>query len=693
RITDVQGVAGVQLRYQIVLPGRYISSELAHPTTQVIANPSIPRRINPAFEAETNWVTVAMLDNGTGGDAIAGDSIYTAVIAGQTNRTLIRYRILATDSEGTSVQVPYSDDPSLNFAAYVYNGVPDYVAINRSVTRTNGYVHPKEVLTSVPVYSLLTDATDLARCMAYDGGDQIPSDNFESREAFNWNGTFVYNGEVYDHIHYRLRQRNDRYGGAGKRSFRFRFNRGNYAQFHDFDGRPYSEKWRTLNTHKMSARGGPNLGLHEMANSELWRIFGVPSPSTHWFHFRVVDAPVEAPTGVNGQHLGDFFGMMLALEDYDSRFLSSRSMPEGNLYKLNSYILNGKEVQRYQAPGSVSDGSDFYNILWNLRPERTDLWLNTHVDWPAYYRYHTVVDAVRHYDVAPNTGEHLKNRSWYFRPDPATPLGKLMTLPWDSDTSWGPNWNGGEDFSKAAVLTPNKAAYVREYKNVVREFRDLIWQRDQIEPLLDRFQVRMAAFQLADRDRWTGAPPAAGSQADQPFAEKVADMKKFAFIGGSWDGGNDPSEAQSADSGLSGQQGRDAYLDWLQSDIAIPETPVITYTGLPGFPANGLVFESSEFKDPQGAGTFQAMEWRIAEYLPNVIQPDNETLIGEKSTWKYHDLGVDLGTSWRAAAYDDTDWGMGRGEFGYGEAGLGTTNSFGPNPANRHLTYYFRKKF
>lgn len=693
KVTDPQGVASVQLHHQLVAPGAYLPSHLALTTAQVTANPSVPRTPNPAFEEPARWTTVPMVDHGASGDAVAGDGVFTAVVPGQANRTLVRYRITATDGDGSQVRVPYADDPSLNFAAYVYDGVPDFVAGTRSVAGQVPYVHPKEVLTSLPVYALLTTAADLSKAMAYNSADQIPSNNFESREAFNWNGTFVYNGEVYDHVRYRLRQRNDRYGGAGKRSFRFRFNRGRYAQLDDFEGNPYPEKWRTLNTHKMSARGGANLGLYEMANSYLWRIFGCPSPAAHWFHFRVVDGADEAPAGVNGQHLGDFFGLMLGLEDYDSRFLSSRGLPDGNIYKLNSYILNGKEVQRFQARDSVTDGSDFYNILHNLRAARSPDWLNTHVDYPAWYRYHAVVDAVRHYDVQPNTAEHLKNRAWYFRPDVATPYGKLITLPWDSDTSWGPNWNGGEDFSKAAAITANKADFVRDYRNTVREFRDLVWQRDQIEPLLNYFEAKVAPFHLADRDRWTGSPAAAGNQTDGPFAAKVADMKRFAFVGGTWDGGNDdPQAAQSKDSGISGQQGRDAFLDFLQTDPAIPTPPSLSYAGAPGYPVNGLAFTSSPFADPQGDNTFGAMEWRLAEYQPDAIQPDDEPLIAAKSTWKYDDSGADRGDAWRAPGYDDTAWAAGPGDLGYGETGLGTVLAWGPSTTSRHLTYYFRRK-
>ena len=159
KITDAQGVGSAVLHYQKVLPGSYIPSRLAHPTAQVNANPSLPRAPNPAFENPANWTTVPMADDGANGDAVAADDIFTAIIPGQINRTLVRYRITATDTGGAAVRVPYADDPSLNFAAFVYNGVPDFVASTRSVAGPVPYVHPKEVLTSLPVYSLLTDAT------------------------------------------------------------------------------------------------------------------------------------------------------------------------------------------------------------------------------------------------------------------------------------------------------------------------------------------------------------------------------------------------------------------------------------------------------------------------------------------------------------------------------------------------------
>jgi hypothetical protein len=688
KVTDPDGIASVILEFQIVAPGAYVPAYLAHSTSTLLSSPLSENPANPAYSQ--NWQSIAMTSSGL--------DVYTAVIPAQSSRTLVRYRITATDRLGANVRVPYPDDPSLNFAYFSYDGVPDFRAETRSVTGTLPYIHPKEKLSKVPVYHLITRPADFTQAVAYDGADQIPSNNFDARSAFNWTATFVYNGKVYDNIRYRLRQRNARYSGSGKRSFRFRFNKGNYAQFHDRDGNPYPEKWRSLNSHKGATRGGNSWGLYEACNTLLWNLTGTPAPESNWFHFRVVDQTDEAPAGTNGQHLGDFYGLMLGMEDYDVRFLDSHQLERGNLYKLKSYLTNGNDVQRYQAKSAVTDASDFSNIINNLRPDKSDQWLRDYVDFDAYYRYQSIVDAVRHYDVQPNTGEHLKNRSFYFRPDATQPLGKLNVLPWDSDTSWGPNWNGGEGFVKNAIGT--RPDFVRDYKNVVREMRDLIWQEDQLFLMLDHFEQRLGDIATADRDRWTGAPSGAGSQTDAPIATTTTDMKKFAFIGGSWVGGNDGSmDVISRDDNLSGLQGRDAYLDSLAADSAIPNTPTLTYTGSVNFPANNVRFQSSTFTDSQGNNTFGGMEYRVAEIEPysNTGRPPNESLMPAKSIWNYDDLDTDRGfaeivvghpsfdsTNWKHPNFDDSSWPSNPGQLGFGNS-PDSTITRGP------VTFYFRK--
>ena len=60
------------------------------------------------------------------------------------------------------------------------------------------------------------------------------------------------------------------------------------------------------------------------------------------------------------------------------------------------------------------------------------------------------------------------------------------------------------------------------------------------------------------------------------------------------------------------------------------------------------------------------------------------------SSWKYHDLGLDLGTAWLAAGYDDSSWKSGKGQLGYGD-GDETTTLYKP-AASKFPSAYFRKK-
>ena len=607
KVTDPDGVAAVRVLYQVVEPGDFIPAFLALDTATLLADPNREFEPNPAFEDPANWTSLTMVDTGGGPDLLADDDVYSVEIPGHGNRTLIRYRIDAEDSGGESIRVPYADDRSLNFAYFVYDGVPDYVAATRSVINT-GYRHPADVLKQIPVYHLLTRADELTRCIGYNSGDRIPKGNEDARDRFNWEGAFVYEGFVYDHIHYRLRQANDRYGGSGKRSMRFRFNKGNRFRARDNYGKRFPERWSTLNTGKMfDNKDVGNFGLTEAMNANLWNATGVPAPWFYTFHLRVVDAADEAPAGTNGQYFGDFWGMFTGIEDYDTRFLRGHDMDDGTLYKLKDGQFNGNELRRHQGEFAVTTDADFQNIRANLRPTRTDDWLNAHVNYPRWYPYHAVVEGIRHYDFRP-ADSHSKNRAWYFEPDySGSEYGRLWTLPWDSDASWGPNWNSGVDYTKNAIFADGgKPTFKQEYRNVLREFRDLVWTEEVIEQRIDDLASFVDDFSHADRDRWRSAPSSAGSQDFGPMSSKVTDMKRFAFVG--WSGGSGPTVPAG---------GRALHLENLANaegdQSSIPATPTIAFVGPGGFPLDGLRFETSPFSDPQGAGTFAALSWRIGE--------------------------------------------------------------------------------
>ena len=75
------------------------------------------------------------------------------------------------------------------------------------------------------------------------------------------------------------------------------------------------------------------------------------------------------------------------------------------------------------------------------------------------------------------------------------------------------------------------------------------------------------------------------------------------------------------------------------------------------------------------------------------VRTAEQTLIPAGSAWKYNDSGTNLGTAWRSAAYNDVAWATGSAQLGYGDGDEATVLSYGSNPNNRRMTYYFRRAF
>jgi hypothetical protein len=728
KVTDPDGVLQVSLKYQIITAGNYIPAYLPiSPISSLIADPFQRKPLNPAFEDAANWTTVAMADNGTNGDAVAGDDIYTAVLSGQNHRTLVRYRIEAADSGNHTVRVPYYDDGTMNFAYFVYDGVPDYIA-NTDTVQASGapYTYGTDIMKSLPDYTLITSAADFYQCNGYNSADRIEQattayNNQEAGKVYNWEGAFVYDGKVYDHVNYRLRGGNGRYsnGRGAKRSMKFVFNRGNYFQARDIYGDKFPSKWQHLLLGKMlgnwfgySGYDGYMYGINELINMKLWNIIGIPAPEGYWFTFRVIDNAQEVPNTTAGQYEGDFYGLYLAWEDYDGGFLENHGMPDGNLYKLSDKIYEGYRQSRFQGPDAVENESgeagsaaDYENIRWNMTADATAEFVQNYMDTDEWIRYQTIKESVRHYDVFSGaTCDHcLKNSAWYFYPNYSAEnnyYGQLWFLPFDVDDTWGPYFNMGVDHGRAAIfdqeylggfvqktVQPAKAPIKQDYRNYLREYRDLFWQPEIIEPMIDELSKKIENIVPADRDRWRLEPGFDDSARSDPgpLDPIVANMKSFAF------------------------QPTSVYAYWMGSSINldnlanaeddgtnIPNTPTVTYTGQAGYPSNALTFSTSTFSDPQGDATFAASKWRIAEYedldTTDTPLPTEIVLIEKEETWQYFEGTQEPSETglWRQIAFDDSGWLEGTSPIGYDtNLTMGTTLDMRHN----YTTIYLRKEF
>ena len=621
RISDAQGLGNIQLAYQLCTPGNYIPATLPRTVSQILAAPYDPAPENPAFEDSANWTLINMSDNGGMSDT-ANDGVYTATIPAQPHRTLIRYRILATDLSGNSVRIPSATDPRRNFATYSYNRVPTYTA--------GSSTFGPAALESLPVYQWLTRASDFSSLLAYNGADQFANSislaALEARRNENFVGTMVVGDQVMDHTEVRLRGGNSRYMGSGKRHFRFNFPKGTYLEARDEKGKKLPGRWESLLFNKcFGNKGAYDFGLPYEVGGKLWSLQGVPMPESLFIHFRVVRDSNE-----NNTSTGDFWGLYQALElPEGNNFLDARNLPAGNFYKTSDWMQNAEMDKRYQAKGGVRFGEDFDNIRYNIHQTTPQADVENYINMPLWYKYNAVQEAIRHYDIFTEpTGRHrVKNLIWYFQPKAGTNgFGQLWYIPYDWDASFGPNWNNGWCNTHNAIYNHNqipdsptwslpvldRTSMKIEHRNHIREFRDLLWYRDSssgrgpVDDIIDDAYNAISQFYQADMARWPNNTGAAAHFAGGAPA-KVQDMKNFAFVGWTDPFGGDPSV---------GAGGRAAHLDSISDVIdsgLLPGRPTISYSGTSGYPIDGLAFNTTTFSDPQGAGTFGAMQWRIGE--------------------------------------------------------------------------------
>ncbi len=694
KVTDTDGVASVTLAYQIVLPGDYIP----------INFPDLSS--NPTYESAANWISVAMHDDGLNGDAFARDSVYTVEMPPtlQVHRRLIRYRITVEDTAANNVTVPYNDDPQPNFAYFVYDGVPAWsgaIDPDGPIPGTGEVVtYGTDIMQSLPVYHLITRQSDVLDCQ-YNAS--------YNSDVYRFAGTLIYDGKVYDHVHFRIRGQYSTYI-TGKNKWKYRFNRGHWFQGRDDYGKKRAEKVKTLNIDSLNSPWASQnrglAGLDESIGFKLFNMAGVPGCNTNVFQYRIIDSSVEADPG--NQYEGDLWGLYLAVEQPDARFLAEHGLPDGNLYKMQG--ASSRSLS--QSATQVTDLSDLYSFRSSgfgynkTNPIQTMTWWNSNVNQNGYYSYRSVVEAVNHSDL-----REQENCLYYHHPL----TGQWWVLPWDLDLlyeefdRWGPN-----GIQSSAELEQFRKVLEHEEANIAfqgrgRELQDLLLNSEQLWQVIDEYVSILSppesSLSWADIDRamWDynprtttrfGSYPGGFYKTPYPGDHIYPGFSGYQRILPSADcaGMIQYVKNFTTAGGFGGDR-----LTALVADSDIPSTPTVVYTGVAGFPENGLTFECSAFSDPQGAGTFAAMKWRIAEVEPSSVpstSPSGGTvaLIGAEDEWKYFKGTQEPSspvTKWRQLSFNDNGWLAGVTPIGYGP--VVTTEL--TDMRNGYTTVYLRKEF
>lgn len=606
KVTDPDGVASVSLKYQVVNPGAYI------------------RKTDAAY---TNWITVPMYDDGTHGDTNSADGIFTAVIPGsvQVHRGLVRYKIAASDAGARSIEVPYADDGSPNFAYFVYNGFPDWSgAFNPGVTPVVTY--SSNVLQALPTYQLIANGVDVVNSQ-YNG-------SYNGQQFY---GTLVYNGKVFDHVTFNNRGEASTYV-SGKNKWRFHFNTAHDLQALDNWGRPYAETWNELN---LNACACPWVAVHrgmggveEAVSLRIYELLGMASAKSHFLQFRVIDDASETgttqfqggdPSGVNG---GDLWGLYMAVEQPDGAFLDSRSLPDGNVYKIESN--NGDN--KHQADNQPTDGSDWTSFRSASSGSQPEAWWRTNMNLDAYYNFAAGNRLIGNVDLRGGF-----NHYFYHAPD-----GRWQVIPWDLDMMFVAKTHQSGIIAQNVLL--NVPALKIEYQNRARELLDLMasdagTNGGQIGQLIDEYARLIAPagttnnWAALDAAMWNYNPRTSGDP--NTHSGQSSHRGNFYFspytdsrFGGNWvrtlattnfAGSMKYLTEYATDTFTNGiwavnngdQHGYGYYyLKQEGTDTNAPARPSVTYLGLSAHPLDGLRFSASAYI---GTNAFAAAQWRVGE--------------------------------------------------------------------------------
>jgi hypothetical protein len=612
KATDPDGVAEMKLFYQVVEPGNYIALT------------------DPAYA--TDWVEVPMRDDGTGGDALVADDTYTAELPGtvQLHRRLIRYRIEASDGGGTSIRVPYLDDPQPNFAYFVYDGVPAWSgAVRPGAGGTAGalFTASAEAMNALPVYHLLSrkDAVWYATGWQTAGSGGGLSNRYTG-DLYHWPGALVYDGRVYDHIRYRARGGVWRYSMV-KNMWKFDFNRGHDFRARDNWGRSYASRWTKLNLGACVQQGDyehrGEQGMFESVGFRLFELAGVPAPRTTFVQLRIVDEAAEQDPST--QYEGDFWGLYLVTEQENGRFLEEHGLPDSNFYKMEG----GTGELNNLGPYGPEDKSDLNHLLSTYNGA-SDAWWRANWDLAKYYSYQAIVQAIHHYDIS-------FDKNYFYYTNSAS--GRWEVMPWDLDLTWGHNMfhpeYAGIDRLAERILNPSRVpgsgpqsgTYVMrltgtrpdfdlEFRNRVREIRDLLFNADQGWALIDEHAGLLRGdpggpgILEADRAQWDFNPKMADSAFTTDLS-KAGQGRYYSFpLESSTNAALRGSFAAAVQIMKNYVNIRASYLDELAYDAEIPARPVLTYLGPAGYPLNGLRFRTTPYS---GMHPFAALEWRLGE--------------------------------------------------------------------------------
>ena len=323
-------------------------------------------------------ITIVMVDNGLGPDAVAADDNFSAWIPANALQPgeMIRYFVSAEDAADNSSRAPNFSEPE-NSAEY-FGTVIDGPDIN----------------TALPV---------LHRFIENPGGAETDR---------GVRASIFYDGEFYDNVFIRVR------GGTArswpKKSYKIEFNDDHQFRFNDDERRVDEFNLNTTYTDKSYVRSVMSYEIHNAADSA--------APITFPLHVRQNDR---------------FFSVAHFVEQPDRDFLRRNDLdPDGALYKGTASPTNGfvgnpnaafaKKTRKYE---DFSDLQEFINGL-ALSGQDLENYLYDNVDLARQINFMAVNVILQNIDAT--------DKNFYVYRD-TEGSGEWRMIPWDLDLVLGPD--------------------------------------------------------------------------------------------------------------------------------------------------------------------------------------------------------------------------------------------------------------
>jgi hypothetical protein len=413
-------VKGAVLQLQVVPAGEYI------------------RKSDPDFQKK--WVELPMASEPR--QASSSDRSFIAQIPADQikHRWLYRYRVVVTQENDEKQFFPSKEG---NYAFFCYDGVPAWTGA-REPGKTPERKFSSEFLNTIKPYHLIARGEDIATSQ-WDGGAH--------KKRFP--ATFVYDGKVYDHMEFSNRGQGSAYI-SGKNKWALKFP----------NPEPLSPELKNV-PNPIPQRSDIDLnpgqstpyipvlrgvaGLDEALTFCAYQLAGVPSSTTRWVHFRVIDSALES--NPKDQYDSDLWGLYLALNDLDQDLLKNQKLPDGLIVSIQSGIKH--------LPDDKSAGQKEWDAFRGGMHSANEDWWRKNLDLPKYYSFHALNRLLGNVDIRPDG-----NHGYYRAPD-----GRWSPMPWDNDMCFVPRHHQPGHIDAIRCLEHPRIK--REYQNRAREILDL----------------------------------------------------------------------------------------------------------------------------------------------------------------------------------------------------------------------------